>query len=153
MRLPHDASVDGEVLIRAAGRIEIGRGLSISGLPVPTHLVAGPCGTLRIGDRVRIAHGVSISAYGELSIGDDVVIGPFVIIMDTDYHDRRRHAVSREARPIRIGNGARLGAGVVVLRGAVIGDGARVFAHSVASRYVPPGVVARGVPARPMSGG
>lgn len=153
MRLPRDAFVDGEVVLRDVGRIEIGRRLEICGSPVPSHIVTGPQGTLRIGDRVRIAHGASISAYGEVIIGDDVIIGPFVMVMDTDYHDRRQHDVSRAARPIRIGNGVRLAAGVVVLRGAVIGDGARVAAHSVASRYIPPGVLARGVPARPISDG
>lgn len=153
MRLPRDAFVDGDVVIRALGRIEIGADLAISGLPVASHLVTGPNGVLRIGNRVRIAHGVSISAWAEVTIGDDAVIGPHVIVLDTDYHDRKSHDVSRAARPIRIGNGVRLGAGVVVLRGAVIGDGARVFAGSVASRYIPARAVAAGVPARPLSGG
>jgi acetyltransferase-like isoleucine patch superfamily enzyme len=153
MRLPHDAFVDGDVVVRSFGRLEIGSGLAISGIPVATHVVVGPRGVLRIGRRVRIAHGVSISAYGEVIIGDDVVIGPLAIVMDTDYHDRHQHDVSRTPRPVRIGDGVRLGAGVVVLRGAVIGEGARVAAHSVASRYVPARSLARGVPARPLSGG
>lgn len=150
MRLPPDAFVDGHVVIRSSGRMEIGSAFAISGLPVRSHLLTGARGSLRIGDRVRVAHGASISAYGEVLIGDDVIIGPMVIVMDVDFHDVKSRDASRSPRPIRIGNGVRIGAGVIVLRGAVIGDGARIEAQSVVSRYVPPGALARGVPARPI---
>lgn len=149
MPLPPDAFVDGEVVVRDAGRLAIGRRFAISGLPVRSHVVVAPGGTLRIGDGVRIGHGVSISAHSCVEIGDDVVIGPFSIVMDLDYHEIKDRDSRGTPRPVRIGRGVRLGAGVIVLRGAVIGDGARIAAHSVVSRVVPPGVYASGVPARP----
>jgi maltose O-acetyltransferase len=145
-----DASLHGRPLVRNLGRIEIGAGLVLSSLPVRSHLVTGPHGVLRIGDRVHIAHGASISAHAELVIGDDVVIGPFAMLLDSDYHDSARHDSPGVPRPIRIGRGVRLGAGVVVLRGAVIGDGAVIDPHSVVNRYVPGAVRASGVPARPV---
>lgn len=144
------AWLQGRPLVRNLGRIEIGSGLVMSSLPVRSHLVTGPRGLLRIGHGVRIAHGASISAHAELVIGDDVVIGPFAMLLDSDYHDAARHDSPGVARPIHIGRGVRLGAGVVVLRGAVIGDGAVIEAHSVVNRYIPPAVHASGVPARPV---
>jgi len=145
-----DAHLYGQPVVRNLGRIEIGSALVMSSLPVRSHLVTGPQGILRIGVRVRIAHGASISAHAELVIGDDVVIGPFAMLLDSDYHDPARHDSPGAPRPIRIGRGVRLGAGVVVLRGAVIGDGAVIDAHSVVNRYVPGAVRASGVPARPV---
>ena len=135
--------------VRNLGRMEIGSGFVASSIPVRTHLVTGPQGILRIGDRVRIAHGASISAQAELIIGDDTVIGPFAMLLDSDYHDASDRHAAGTAKPIRIGRGVRIGAGVVILRGAVIGDGAVIDPHSVVSRYVPAGAHAAGVPARP----
>lgn len=69
--------------------------------------------------------------------------------MDVDYHEVKDRDAMGTARPVRIGRGVRIDAGVVVLRGVTIGDGARIAAHSVVSHYVPPGAFASGVPARP----
>lgn len=145
-----EARLLGRPFIRNLGRLEIGSGFVASSVPVRTHLVTGPHGTLRIGDRVRIAHGASLSAQIELIIGDDTVIGPFAMLIDSDYHDANDRNGAGSAKPILIGRGVRIGAGVVVLRGAVIGDGAVIEPNSVVSRYVPPGVHAAGVPARPV---
>lgn len=149
-RVGRDAVLHGRPFVRNLGHIEIASDFVMSSLPVRSHLVTGPRGVLRIGARVHIAHGASISAHAELEIGDDVVIGPFAMLLDSDYHDASRRDSPGAARPIRIGRGVRLGAGVVVLRGAVIGDGAVIDAHSVVNRYVPGAVRASGVPARPV---
>lgn len=140
----------GRPFVSNQGRIEIGRGVVLSALPVPSHLATGAGGLLRVGDRVSIAHGASIFAHREIDIGDDVSIGPLAMLLDVDFHEVRARESIGEARPIRIGRGVRIGSGVVVLRGAIIGDGARIAANSVVSRYVPPGALAAGVPARPV---
>jgi maltose O-acetyltransferase len=145
-----DARLLGRPFVRNLGRIEIGSGFVLGSIPVRSHLVTGPEGALRIGERVRIAHGAAISAHAELVIGDDVVIGPFAMLLDSDYHDSILHGSPGAPKPIRIGRGVRIGAGVVVLRGAMIGDGAVIEPNSVVSRYVPGAVRASGVPARPV---
>jgi acetyltransferase-like isoleucine patch superfamily enzyme len=144
-----DARLEGRPFVDNGGRMNIGRDLVVTSRPVPSHLVTGPAGVLTIGDRVRIAHGVSINAQAEIVIGDDVVLGPYVTILDVDFHGIHDRDAPSAARPIRIGRGVRLGAGVVVLRGAILGDGAVVAANSVVSRAVPAGAHASGVPARP----
>ncbi len=145
-----DARVFGRPYVVNEGRIEIGTGFVLSAIPICTHLVTGPLGSLRIGDRVYIGHGVSISVHAELVIGDDVIIGPFAMLLDSDFHGVSDRDSRGPARPIHIGSGVRIGAGVVVLRGSVIGAGAVIEPNSVVSRYVPPGSKASGVPARPL---
>ncbi|HSO35826.1 MAG TPA: acyltransferase [Labilithrix sp.] len=149
-RVGRGSRLRGRPFVRNLGRMEIGDDFVASSIPVRTHLVTGPKGVLRIGNRVRIAHGASISAQAELIIGDDCVIGPFAMLIDSDYHDASDRRAVAEAKPIHIGRGVRIGAGVVILRGAVIGDGAVIEPRSVVSRYIPAGAHAAGVPARPV---
>ena len=52
------------------------------------------------------------------------------------------------SKPIRIGDGVWLGAGVTVLPGVTVGENAVIGAGSLVSRDIPPGVVALGNPCR-----
>jgi acetyltransferase-like isoleucine patch superfamily enzyme len=144
------ASVVGRPVIKNLGRMEIGRSFAMSAVPVASHLATGRSGHLRIGDRVRIAHGASIYSDGLVEIGDDCTIGPMVMILDVDFHEIHDREAKGRARPISIGRGVHLGCGVIVLRGAVIGDGAQIEAGSVVSRRLPADMLASGVPARPL---
>jgi acyl carrier protein len=85
-------------------------------------------------------------------IGDGVRLGGFVMIMDTDYHDRRDFHAPSPSLPVIIEDGARLGRNVTVLKGAHIGPGAWIGPGSVVSGTVPPGACASGVPARVFRG-
>lgn len=53
--------------------------------------------------------------------------------------------------PVEIGAGAMIGAGVIVLPGVQLGEGATVAANSLVTRDVPPDTTVAGVPAEPMS--
>jgi len=130
------------------GTIEIGDDFFFSARPAPSHLAAAEGGRIVIGNRVRIAYGAAISARAAVLIGDDVEIGPFSVIMDSDYHVVGDRSAIDEPLPVRIESGARLGARVTVLRGSVIGAGAVVLGGSVVSGKVLPGTRVSGVPAR-----
>lgn len=145
------ASLHGWPFVRSDGRLEIGDGFELSSAPVRSHLVVGRGAELRIGRRVRVAHGAAISVYGRVDIGDEVTVGPMAMILDLDYHQIADRALRGSPRPIRIGRGAHLGSGVIVLRGAIIGEGARIAPNSVVSRAIPAGAHAAGVPARPLA--
>ena len=103
---------------------------------------------MRIGNRVRIGAGAAISSLGRIDIGDDVSMGDFVIIMDSDFHVADDVSANAIPRPVRIGNGVRLGHRVVVMPGSTIGAGAVVRAGSVVSGQVAADAVVEGNPAR-----
>jgi maltose O-acetyltransferase len=146
------AVLEGRPYVLNGGEIVIGDDVAISSEPVQSHLVTGEGARLRVGDRVRIGHGAAISCQAGLDIGDDVTIGAFAMLMDSDFHAVGAHDVAPVARPIRIGRGARIGHRVVVLPGSSVGDFAVVVAGSVVSGTVPAGVTVSGNPARAHAG-
>lgn len=147
-RVGRGVQLVGAPYVENLGRIEIGDDVRLHSRPVISHLVTGPRGIIEIGCAVVIGHGAAIAAHARIQIGDGAQIGPFAMLMDTDFHEAGNHAAAPESRPIQIGAGARIGARVTMLRGAVVGAGARVAAGSVVSGVVPPGAHVAGVPAR-----
>ena len=80
---------------------------------------------IRIGDRCNIGRGSHIVGHESIVIGDDVTTGPYVYITD------QNHSYADPDLPIgrqwpsnaavSIGAGSWLGAGAIILPGAVIG--------------------------------
>jgi acetyltransferase-like isoleucine patch superfamily enzyme len=133
----------------SGGCIRIGDRFHLASRPVRSHLVAGPRAVLEIGGDVWIGHGAAIAAFERVSIGEGTHIGPFVIIMDTNFHGAPGdQSVLHDCRPIVIGNHCRIGSRVTITRGASIGDGAEILAGSVVSSAIPPGMCAGGARAR-----
>ena len=131
------------------GPIHIGNHFRLSSRPVASHLVAGPDGVLDIGDDVSIAHGAAIAAFERVRIGEGTCIGPFVVIMDTNFHGATGdQSVQHDCRPVIIGRDCRTGSRVTITRGATIGDGAEILAGSVVSSAIPAGACAGGARAR-----
>ncbi len=142
------ARVRGRPEIENFGHLSIGHTFALDASPVSTHLVTARGGALDIGDRVTVGHGVGITAHARVRVGDDVVVGPFAMILDTDFHVVGDRGGAPECTPIEIGNGVTLGAHVTVLRGSRIGDGARVAPRSVVAGHVAAGAHVGGNPAR-----
>ena len=87
---------------------------------------------------------------GDIYIGDHVMIGPNVVIATASHPidpDLRRKGLQYN-QPVRIGENAWLGAGVVVLPGVTIGKNAVIGAGSVVTRDIPDNCVAVGNPCR-----
>jgi acetyltransferase-like isoleucine patch superfamily enzyme len=123
-----------------------GASLSVEGTPDR----GGP--VLSIGDRVGIRPAVTISATERVTIDDDVIIGSFSSIVDSDHtFDLGRpnvmHNPSRTA-PIHIGRGTWLAERVAVLKGVTIGRCCMVGANSVVRDDLPDYSIAVGAPAR-----
>lgn len=107
------------------------------------------CGkNITVGRRVFINSGCCFQDQGGITIGDDALIGPRVV-MATLNHDldpaRRR---DMHPAPIVIGNNVWVGASATVLPGVTIGDNAVVAAGAVVTKDVPADTVVGGVPAR-----
>jgi len=139
------------------GRIEIGDRFTFASRPVASHMYSA--GLLRIGDDVTIGHGAAIAATQSVTIGDRTQIGPFLLLMDTDFHGERAKRGARITTdtavgagsgyaPIAIGCDVRIGPQVTILKGSTIGDGATIAPGSVVNGRIPPNVYAAGVPAR-----
>ena len=139
---------NGRPYVSSDGYIRIGRDSLIGSRPVQSHLVVMAGGCIVIGDRVVISYGAAMSALQAIHIGDDTRIGPYCVILDNDFHkvgDRNSPGI---AAPVHIGRGVEIGARVTMLRGARIGDGARVHSGSTISGVVAAGATVTGVPAR-----
>jgi acetyltransferase-like isoleucine patch superfamily enzyme len=130
------------------GIIQMGEECRLSSHPVQSHLVVMRDAQLTLGDRVFISYGAAISSRCSIRIGDDTRIGPFCLILDNDYHRVDDRDSPGGIAPIDIGRNVTIGARVTVLRGARIGDGARIMSGSTVAGVIAGGTVVGGVPAR-----
>ncbi|MBK7857964.1 MAG: hypothetical protein IPJ65_04920 [Archangiaceae bacterium] len=146
-RLGPRARTRGAPFIENRGTMTIGSDFNLASMWVQSHLVTGPQGTLQIGDTVSINYGAAISADESITIGSRVRIGPYAIIIDSDFHAASNRAAKPTA-PIALGDDVWLAARVTVLKGSKIGNGSVITAGSVVSSDIPAGVIAGGVPAR-----
>ena len=110
-------------------------------------------GRLDIGSNTHIATGCFLAGMkGGLTIGDNVLVGPNCTILSNKYSfddiSRPIHEQGHTSAGTRIADNVLLGAGVVVLDGADIGDGVIVAPNSVVSGRIPPNTVILGNPAR-----
>jgi acetyltransferase-like isoleucine patch superfamily enzyme len=108
----------------------------------------------RVGDRAYIGRFCSI---GFADIGDEVMLADGVQILSGGREHGRSetdgatmHDQAQTYQRVRIGRGAWIGAGAIVM--ADVGDGAVVGAGAVVTRSVPPATTAVGVPARVKEG-
>lgn len=106
-----------------------------------------------------IGEGTYVGRFVHINAAREVVLEPRVLIADrvfiTDYHhgttDPDTPVIDQpltDAQPVRLCEGCWIGEGAVIMPGVTIGRHAIVGANAVVTRDVPPGMVARGVPAR-----
>lgn len=109
-------------------------------------------GRLIIGKRIFVNHYAILDCHFEITIGDEVLIGPHAYISDFNHEiggisDSNIRGVGACA-PVRIGNGVWVGAHAVVLKGVTIGDNAVIAAGAVVTKDVPAKSIVVGIPAR-----
>lgn len=105
---------------------------------------------IEIGDNSGL--GVNCNVRGPLKIGDNVMMGPEVIIMTNNHNFNKTDipmlAQGHTVKKIVIGNDVWIGARVIILSGVSIGDGAIIGAGSVVTNDVDSYAIVGGVPAR-----
>jgi acetyltransferase-like isoleucine patch superfamily enzyme/acyl carrier protein len=152
-RVGSRSRVDGDADIGGGGEVVIGNDFQLVSHPVRSHLLASGGARITIGDGVKISYGAAIAAQQAVDIGSNTTLGPFVVIMDNDFHKvGDRHAAGAVA-PVRIGSNVKIGPRVTILRGSTIGDNAQVLGGSMVSGFIPAGATVRGVPARVIGAG
>lgn len=106
---------------------------------------------IEIGDRSMIGANSLIGSCARVVIGDDVLMGPQVLIYTSNHGidpDFKIADQPMQCAPVEIGNDVWIGARVTILSGVKIHDGAVVGAGAVVTKDVPPYAVVGGVPAR-----
>jgi acetyltransferase-like isoleucine patch superfamily enzyme len=119
---------------------------SVRVLP-PFHTDGGR--NLRFGRNVFVNHGCTAMDLGGIDIGDDVMVGPNVHLISSGHPlDPAIRRSQITIAPVRIGRGAWIAAGAMVLQGVAVGEDAVVAAGAVVTRDVAPRTLVAGVPAR-----
>jgi FkbH-like protein len=144
-RVAAGARTYGRPLVENLGSIELGPGVLLNSTFEPVTLATGPRGRLVAGARLQVNFGCRLTADASVTLGDDVSLGPGVVIAD---HDEAPGNDDPAPRPIAIGSRVWLASRVCVRPGSQIGDGAVVTAGSVVDGRIPADVVAGGIPAR-----
>lgn len=106
---------------------------------------------VHVGENVYIAYGCVLLAIGDITLGDEVMLAPYVVISAANH--RRRMGSFRfgdaEILPIEIGAGTWIGAHTTILPGAHIGSGSLVASNAAVKNGVyPQGALIAGVPAQ-----
>ena len=129
----------------------IGQGAAIS----PTVSFAN-AQNIAFGDNAHLGAGCSIwagSEIGHITAGDNLLLGPGVVITAANYRFDDGSPVSdqlMDEKPIMIGDDVWIGANAVILPGASVGKGAIIAAGAVIHGDVADGAVMAGVPAKPI---
>lgn len=127
--------------------LSFGRGVRLHSA---SQYVTSQHGHVRIGDHSHVARMTIISGVGGVTIGDHCAIGPAVTIFSssTDLDVRPLGSGPAKRASVIIGDGVYIGAGARINPGVRIGDNSVVAAGAVVTSDVPPGHIAKGVPAR-----
>lgn len=123
----------------------------------------GSRGTIRIGDRSRIAFGAVLLGYGGIVIGERCGVGPYSVLLSETFHHKGKDAgriykYSQGADPeeqcvvqglINMKDGAGVASNVIVLPGSTIAEDSWVVPHSVVrlAGFIERDVIAKGDPA------
>lgn len=111
---------------------------------------------ITIGDNVNCNHYCHIISAGQVTIGNNVLLGSNVYISDRSHGDatwtsagiRPIERPLTSKGPVIIEDNVWIGQNTVILSGVTIGRGCIIGANSVVSGNIPPGCVAAGSPAR-----
>lgn len=136
----------GKPLILVKGSVIIGNRVVLWSIFSRTIISIHSKARLQIGDYTRI-NGVHIAAKSSIIIGKNVRIGPYTIIMDSDFHDIQEHSVEGKSEPIVIGDNTWIASRAIILKGVTIGEGCVIAAGAVVTKNVPPHSMVAGVPA------
>jgi acetyltransferase-like isoleucine patch superfamily enzyme len=147
------------VLFVGDGEITIGRNVEF-GWPTSASFYTGYChlealaaeSLIEIGDAAQINNNAFIKSEGPgIRIGARALLGSYVTIYDSDFHDlradRRRGGQPRMAA-VELAENVFVGDRALILKGVSIGANSVIGAGSVVTSSIPAGVIAAGNPAR-----
>jgi maltose O-acetyltransferase len=105
---------------------------------------------IHIGSRVYIAYGCWFMALDRIQIDDEVIFGPYCIVV-TSKHTRINGSFrygERQHGPIHVNRGCWIASHAVLSAGSTIHEGALISAGAVVNKDIPADTMAGGAPAR-----
>lgn len=116
---------------------------------IERNAVFGPM--LEIGNGSGV--GIDCEIYGPVSIGENVMMGPEVVIYTSGHkHNRIDIPMGKQGddgiKPVNIGNDVWIGRRAIIMPGVKIGNGCIIGAAAVVTKNIPDYSVAVGVPAK-----
>ncbi len=139
--LPAIASPLTEITVEGNSELYIGKKLKMHN---GSKIRVRKGGKLRIGKNFGMSNGCVVTAYEHITIGDNVMLGPNVLIYDQD-HDYRAEggvaAMKFKTTPITIGSNVWIGANTIILRGSEIGDNCVIGGGGIIKGKYPPNSV------------
>lgn len=143
----------GKIIFGSNVRINSGQKYNPIGGSYECIFVLKDGGNIILEDNVGISNSTFV-ARKEIRIGKDTLIGGNCKIYDNDFHstdyENRMMKIDPDIKvaPIKIGEGAFIGAHTVVLKGSNVGDKTVIGAGSVVSRSIPANEIWAGNPVR-----
>ena len=143
-------------IIRNRGKIELGNSVFLNSYPDGELFRTGlsaffHSSIIRIGDNCSL-NGTMIYSRKAVTIGDNCMFGPGVVILDNDSHNtstdpelRRRGKIGES--PVIIGNNVWVGMRSIIMKGVHIGNNSIIAAGSIVTKSVPSDSLYGGNPA------
>jgi len=109
---------------------------------------------IEVGDNVFIGENAYFSSDNGITIGNEVMFGPYPMIIGGDHNISVVGKLMTNVhtggvnKPVVIEDDVWIGARVLILKGVTVGEGSVIGAGSVVTRDLPPYVVAYGNPCR-----
>lgn len=157
--IPSARMIRTPIVIRGKKYIDFGKNLTTGGrCRIEVHGDHnGKC--LVFGDDVNIGYDVRISCCGRIEIGNDVLMGSHVLIIDNShgkysgegYQDAPSTPPNKRdlnVKPIKIENNVWIGENSVIQKGVTVGFGCIISANSVVTKDVPARNMVAGTPAK-----
>lgn len=121
-----------------------------TGLNVESGVSFGTGTGIKIGNNCGI--GVRSQVRGPLTIGNNVMMGPEVVVFTSNHRFDRLDITmdyqGSETKPVLIGNDVWIGQRAMIMAGVTIGNGVVIAAGSVVTKDIPDYAVVGGVPAK-----
>ncbi len=143
-------SVKGVVIFKNRGSTTLGDEVTFHSHIQPTYISVHKGAELRIGERSFINFGANISVSKRVIIGDNVQIGPYLLLYDSDFHSSSQGAT--KSGDVIIEDNVWIASRCTILKGVTIGAGSVVCSGAIVTKDVPAGVVVGGVPAKIIKG-
>ncbi len=135
---------------RGYGRVVLGRWVHLGdGNQLRAH-----GGTLRVGDKCVFGKENTVNCQLDVEFGAATLVADWVYVCDFDHVFSDVHVPIKDQgiakAPVRIGPDVWVGVKATVLKGATVGAGSVIAAHTVVKGSIPPYSVVAGIPGRPV---